>query len=89
MRLELENQVDLMNINIPLTIEKDVSRFAAEQNLTPQEALIKLIKAGLKLSTPGGRGLGLFSSPEDSEALDQVVSLAYEERKMTVQEQEI
>ncbi len=77
-----------MNIDIPLTIEKDVSRFAAEQNLTPQEALIRLIKAGLKLSTPGGRGLGLFSSPEDCEALDQAVSIAYDERKATGKDQE-
>lgn len=46
----------------------------------------EVVKRGEEASEPGGgtisaQGLGLFSSPEDAALLDEVVSIAYQERR--------
>jgi hypothetical protein len=75
-----------MSLDIPSNIERAIERFAQEQHITNQEAILRLIEAGLSIgrSTPNTvfeQGLGLFGSPEDSALLDEVVSAAYEERR--------
>jgi hypothetical protein len=73
-----------MSLDLPSSIERDVQRFAQEQHITSEEAVLRLIEAGLRspaLKTVFEQGLGLFGSPEDSALLDEVVAIAYEERR--------
>jgi hypothetical protein len=74
-----------MSIDIPTEIASDVQRFAQQEQITLEEAVLRLIETGLSIRTPIQRvkfedGLGLFGSPEDSALLDEVVSMAYRER---------
>ncbi len=74
-----------MSLDIPSNIERDIQRFAQQEHITPDEAVVRLIETGLSALKPIAKtvfeqGLGLFSSPEDSALLDEVVSIAYEER---------
>ncbi len=76
-----------MSVDIPPNIEGDIQRFAQEQHITRDEAVLRLIETGLSLRRPDARkkvfeqGLGLFGSREDSLLLDEVVSIAYDERR--------
>jgi hypothetical protein len=73
-----------MSVDIPSSIERDIQRFAQEQHITNEEAVLRLIEAGLRSPAPKTvfeKGLGLFGSPEDAALLDEVVALAYEERR--------
>jgi len=76
-----------MNMDIPSNIEGDIQRFAQEQHITHDEAVLRLIETGLSVRRPVAsktvfeQGLGLFGSPEDSLLLDEVVSIAYDERR--------
>lgn len=75
-----------MSLHIPLNIEHDIEEFAQEQHMTRDEAVLRLIETGLSVKkrpakTPLEQGLGLFGSPEDSALLDEVVSIAYKERR--------
>ncbi len=75
-----------MSLEIPTEIERDIERFAEQQHITREEAVLRLIETGLSHNKPRPKnvceqGLGLFGSPEDSALLDEVVSLAYEERR--------
>jgi hypothetical protein len=75
-----------MSVDIPSSIERDIERFAQQEHLTREEAVLRLIEAGLMVRNPAPdtvfeQGLGLFGSPEDSALLDEVVSIAYEERR--------
>jgi hypothetical protein len=75
-----------MNLEIPSNIERDIQRFAQEQHITPDEAVLRLIETGLSVKKPTPlsvveQGLGLFGSPEDAALLDEVVSIAYDERR--------
>jgi hypothetical protein len=75
-----------MSLDIPSNIEREIEQFAQQQRITTNEAAIRLIERGLSLGThsqktaPAG-GLGLFSSAEDAAILDEVVAIAYEERR--------
>ena len=74
-----------MSLDIPTNIERDIQRFAQE-HITHDEAVLRLIETGLSARKPLPKtvfeqGLGLFGSPEDSALLDEVVSIAYEERR--------
>ena len=71
-----------MSFDIPRHIESEVQEYAGTQHISTDEAILRLIQSGLDMarSTPAQQGLGLFSSPEDSEALDAAVKLAYEDR---------
>lgn len=75
-----------MSVEIPSEIERDIQRFAEQEQITHDEAVLRLIETGLSVRKPGPKtvleqGLGLFGSPEDSALLDEVVSLAYKERR--------
>ena len=75
-----------MSLEIPTDIERDIARFAQQEHLTRDEAILRLIETGLSAAKPSRKsiaeaGLGLFASPEDSALLDEVVSIAYEERR--------
>ena len=74
-----------MNLHIPNEIDHDVQRFATEEHITHDDAVLRLIEAGLSVRKPVSetvfeQGLGMFGSPEDSALLDGVVSTAYRER---------
>ena len=75
-----------MSLELPSSIERDIQRFAQEEQISHDEAVVRLIQTGLLSKSPAPKtvfeqGLGLFGSPEDSALLDEVVSLAYEERR--------
>jgi hypothetical protein len=77
-----------MTVEIPATIERDIQRFAEREHISQEEAVVRLIENGLTImpvsnspQTVFEQGLGMFSSPEDSALLDEVVSLAYQERR--------
>ena len=75
-----------MSVEIPLNIERDIQQFAQQEHITHDEAVLRLIETGLSVRKPGPKtvfeqGLGLFGSPEDSALLDEVVAIAYEERR--------
>ena len=75
-----------MGSEIPTDIERDIQRFAQQERITRDEAVLRLIETGLSATKPAPKtafeqGLGLFGSPEDSALLDEVVSIAYEERR--------
>jgi predicted transcriptional regulator len=61
-----------------LTYEQVGQRIEKEASGTPSNAFPSQKAAGGKTCEPG---LGSFGSPEDSALLDDVVSLAYEERR--------
>ena len=75
-----------MSIDIPSEIERDIQRFAEQEEITHDEAVLRLLETGLSVRKPVPKtvfeqGLGLFGSPEDSALLDEVVSIAYDERR--------
>jgi hypothetical protein len=80
-----------MSVDIPSSIERDIERFAQQQHLSHDEAVLRLIETGLRVrnlapktaseQTVFEQGLGLFGSPEDAALIDEVVSIAYEERR--------
>jgi hypothetical protein len=70
-----------MSFEIPASIEPEVKQYADAQRITLDEAILRLLQVGLAKKTPAQLGLGLFNSPEDAEALDAAVALAYEERR--------
>lgn len=75
-----------MSLEIPSNIEREIKQFAQQQRITPDEAVIRLIETGLSLRKQASgslseQGLGLFGSPEDVALLDEVVAIAYEERR--------
>ncbi len=71
-----------MSVQIPSNLDRDIEKFAQDQHLTHDEAVLRLIETGLSLQHPVfEEGAGLFGSPEDSASLDEVVAIAYEERR--------
>ncbi|HEY6253211.1 MAG TPA: hypothetical protein VI685_24920 [Candidatus Angelobacter sp.] len=75
-----------MATDIPSKLERDIQKFAQEEQISHDEAVLRLIETGLSVRRPTSKtvfeeGLGLFGSPEDGSLLDEVVSIAYEERR--------
>ena len=75
-----------MSLDIPSNIDRDIERFAQQEHITHDEAVLRLIETGLSVrkavpKTVFEQGLGLFGSAEDATLLDEVVSIAYEERR--------
>lgn len=75
-----------MRLDIPSNMERDIQQFAQQEHITHDEAVLRLIETGLsaRKSVPKSvfeQGLGLFGDPEDAALLDEVVSIAYEERR--------
>ena len=76
---------------LPANLEQGVQRFAEQQHVSHDEAVLMLIETGLKSipksapaeadKNPAQELIGLFSSPEDSAVMDEVVAIAYEGRK--------
>lgn len=83
-----------MGYDIPPYLQQDIADFAHSRQITPDEALVKLVQAGLtserrKQETPLESGLGLLGSPEDAALLDAAVQIAYEERRNPASAQEL
>jgi hypothetical protein len=76
---------------LPQRIEQGVSRYAEQQHISHDEAVLELIETGLQLvlptqnkllgKNPAEELIGLFSSPDDWVFMDEVVTIAYEGRK--------
>ena len=69
-----------MRINNPPQIEAEIQGYSEVHHISVDEAILGLLKLGLRQVSPAQEGLGLFGSPEDSLALDGAVALACEER---------
>ena len=73
-----------MSFDIPTYIEPQVQQFAHAQYISADEAVVRLIEAGLNLihTKPTNRSiLGAFASPEDSAVMDEALELAMRERE--------
>jgi hypothetical protein len=76
-------------MNVTLNLPPDVEQAYLAQAQAKGMALDELVREILiaiqpslpKASTVFQQGLGLFGSPEDAALLDEVVALAYEERR--------
>lgn len=76
---------------LPPNLERGVQRFALQLQVSHDQAVLMLIEAGLNIArTPALNGrvknsaqelIGLFSSPEDCDVMDEVVAIAYEGRR--------
>ncbi len=71
---------------LPANIEKGVQNFAAEEHITHDEAILRLIQAGLAVTgehktdskktggeRPGDLLIGLFSAPADAAVFDEAL----------------
>ena len=87
-----------MAFELLIHIEEDSLRgrvlqaITAEQHVTPEEAALQMLDAGIVDRVKGGAAaasdktpaemlMGLFSSPEDAALIEEVTSLAYEGRR--------
>ena len=73
-----------MSFDIPQYIEPSIEQYANAQHITHDEAIIRLIQAGLERALPPASPrdiLGAFSSPEDSEAMDEALNIAMQDRE--------
>jgi hypothetical protein len=73
-----------MSFDIPTYIEPQVQQFAHAQHISADEAVIRLIEAGLNVmcAKPTNRSiLGAFASPADSAVMDEALELAMRERE--------
>ncbi len=77
-----------MNFDLPATIEPQVIQYAQEEQITPAEAIERLIQAGLNAQaqsvnstkTPGEEMIGAFSSPEDVAIMNEAMQYVREMR---------
>lgn len=68
-----------INLDLPPQIEQAYRAEAKARGLSFDEVVREVLIARQK--TVFEQGLGLFGSPEDAALLDEVVSIAYEERR--------
>ena len=73
-----------MSFNIPSTVEQDIERYAAEERLSLDAAVLQLIETGLQQKRPDRRtpieeGLGLLRN--DASLVDEAMQLVYSERQ--------
>jgi len=69
---------------LPPSIEQDVQRFASQQHISHDEAIIKLIETGLKNNNPEPRIKGLSGAPmtdEEAAIVDEALAIAMEARR--------
>jgi hypothetical protein len=76
---------------LPQNLEEGVRRFAQQQRVSHDDAILMLIETALNgipasMPTQSGKSaaeemIGLFTSPEDRAVVDDVVAIAYEGRK--------
>ena len=69
-----------LNLDLPPEVEQAYRAEARARGLSFDEMVREILIAGHP-KTVFEQGLGLFGSPEDSALLDEVVSIAYEERR--------
>lgn len=74
-----------LTVNLPPQVEQAYLAEAQSRGLPVDAILQEVLIAGqpthLKTGAVFEQGLGLFGSPEDAALLDEVVSIAYEERR--------
>jgi hypothetical protein len=58
-----------------------LERIISAEHVTPQEAVLSILRITAQKRNYALEGLGLFGSPEDAQLLDEVVTMAYEERR--------
>jgi len=44
-----------MSLEIPSNIKRDIQKFAQEQHISPDEAVLRLLETGLSVSKPAAR----------------------------------
>jgi hypothetical protein len=69
-----------LTLNLPPQIEQAYLAEAQACGVSPDDVMREVLIAGHP-KTVFEQGLGLFGSREDAALLDEVVSIAYEERK--------
>ncbi len=74
-----------VNVDLPPQVEQ-AYRVAAQAKGMPLDDLVRevLIARQPSVASPGKvfeQGLGLFGNPDDAALLDEVVAIAYEERR--------
>jgi len=74
-----------VTLNLPPQVERAYLAEALAKGVTLDELLGEVLIAGQPAPPAAGsvfqQGLGLFGSPEDAALLDEVVAIAYEERR--------
>jgi hypothetical protein len=77
----------ILSFNIPPAIEPEIVKYARTKRITTNEAIVRLVEAGLNANRADAQdsnailsGLGMFSDAEDAAILDAAVAIAYEER---------
>ena len=86
-----------MTIHVSQQTEDRLTEEARRQGVSIETLIERLMsewtasapapKRGSQTPTVFEQGLGLFSSPEDTSLIDEVVSLAYTERRRATKEQ--
>ncbi len=69
-----------INLDLPPQIEQAYRAEAQARGLSFDE-IVHEVLINRRPKTVFEQGLGLFGSPEDADLLDEVVSIAYEERR--------
>ena len=69
-----------INLNLPPQIEQAYRAEAQARGVSLEEILHEVL-IERRPKTVFEQGLGLFGSPEDAALLDEVVAIAYEERR--------
>jgi len=73
-----------MSFDIPVTIEPRIQQFAHAQHITTDEAIVRLLDAGLERLVPKTAAIpGLTGTPmsdEDAAVMDEVVEIAMNSR---------
>ena len=72
-----------VTLNLPPDVEQAYLAEAQTKGVPVDQLLREVLIAGQpsKSATVFQQGLGLFGSPEDAALLDEVVAMAYEERR--------
>ena len=76
-------------VELPTEIEKAYRAEAQAKGVAPEEWLREVLIArkcpSVEPHVARRQGLGLFGSPEDAALLDEIVALAYQERRRPTQ----
>ena len=70
-----------LTIDLPEEQHATLAAKARAHGISPEEYARQVLLHELVPATVFEQGLGLFSSPEDAALLDEVVSIAYQERR--------
>lgn len=74
-----------MSFDVPVHIESQIQRVADAEHISHDEALVRIIEAGLERMLPTSVSprdiLGAFSSEEESVVADEALALAMNDRE--------